>query len=167
MNIFIRAVEASSRLCGLLSMVLLAAAVIVVSEMVFVRYVLGHSTIWQTEFVIYSIIASTFIGAPYVLLLHGHVGVDLLPNALARRPARLMNIVASLIALAFCALVAWTSGHFWYEAFSRGWTTETVWKIPLWIPLLPLPLGMIMTCLQYIVQIMKPLEPTQSEAFSG
>lgn len=148
-------------------MALLAAAVIVVSEMVFVRYMLGHSTIWQTEFVVYSIIASTFIGAPYVLLLRGHVGVDLLPNALARRPARLLNIVASLIALGFCALVAWTSGHFWYEAFSRGWTTETVWKIPLWIPLLPLPLGMIMTCLQYVVQMVKPIEPTQSEAYSG
>lgn len=159
MQSFIRASDTISRYCGAASMLLLAAAVVVVSQMVFVRYVLGHSTIWQTEFVIYSIVAATFIGAPYVLLLRGHVGVDLLPNALRRGPARVLKIVASLIALGFCALVAYSSGHFWYEAFSKGWRTETVWAIPLWIPLLPLPVGMAMTCIQYAAELMRPSVP--------
>ena len=155
MQSFIRASDTVSRYCGAASMLLLAAAVLVVSQMVFVRYVLGHSTVWQTEFVIYATIAATFIGAPYVLLLRGHVGVDLLPNMLRGAPARALKIIAAVISLGFCALVAYSAGHFWYEAFSRGWRTETVWAIPLWIPLLPLPAGMIMTCIQYIAELMK------------
>ena len=53
--------------------------------MVVMRYFLNASTVWQTEFVIYSLVASTFIGSPYVLLIKGHVNVDLLPIYLGRR----------------------------------------------------------------------------------
>ena len=47
--------------------------------MVFVRYVLNQNTIWQTDFVTYSLVAATFIGSPYVLMTRGHVNVDVLP----------------------------------------------------------------------------------------
>ena len=36
--------------------------------MVALRYFLGASTVWQTEFVTFAVAASTFISAPYVLL---------------------------------------------------------------------------------------------------
>ncbi len=41
--------------------------VLVVCQMVFVRYALDQTTIWQTDFVTYSLVAATFIGSPYVL----------------------------------------------------------------------------------------------------
>ena len=66
------------------------------------------------------------------------------------------DLHGKVVSLGFCALIAYSAGHFWYEAFSRGWRTETVWAIPLWIPLLPLPAGMIMTCIQYVAELMKP-----------
>ena len=47
--------------------------------MVFVRYVLNQNTIWQTDFVTFSLVAATFIGSPYLLLTRGHVNVDVLP----------------------------------------------------------------------------------------
>ncbi|MCB1490260.1 MAG: TRAP transporter small permease [Rhodobiaceae bacterium] len=168
MSAFVRASDALSRLFGAISMLLLAASVIVVSQMVFVRYALGHSTTWQTEFVIYAVIASTFFGAPYVLMLRGHVGVDLLPHALSPRHAKTLRLAASAVALAFCALVAYASGHFWYEAFSKGWRTDTVWAIPLWIPVLPLPAGMAMVCVQYVAEMLKPHEgPEFVESFGS
>ena len=85
MKRFVSIVETLSRLCGLSSMLLIAASTLVVSQMVFMRYFLGASTVWQTEFVVYAMIASTFIGAPYVLLLKGHVSVDLLARDAWRR----------------------------------------------------------------------------------
>ena len=45
-------------------MLLLAARCWSSCQMVFVRYVLDGSTVWQTEFVIYAIVAATFLGAP-------------------------------------------------------------------------------------------------------
>ena len=155
MKRFVSIIETLSRLCGLASMLLIAASTLVVSQMVFMRYFLGASTIWQTEFVVYAMIASTFIGAPYVLMLKGHVSVDLLPNMLGGNGKRLLDVLAATISLMFCGLLGWSGWHYFYEALSRGWTTDTVWALPLWIPLLPLPLGIIILCLQYVVEIHK------------
>lgn len=155
MKRFVSTVEMLSRLCGLASMLLIAASTLVVSHMVFVRYFLGASTVWQTEFVVYAMIASTFIGAPYVLLLKGHVSVDLLPNLLGGMAKRLLDVLAAGLSLAFCGLLGWSGWHYFYEALAKGWTTDTVWALPLWIPLMPLPVGIGILCLQYIAEIHK------------
>lgn len=144
-----------SRLGGILAMLLLAAAVVIVCQMIFMRYVLGASTVWQTEFVVYSLMAATFIGSPYVLLHKGHVGVDFVPNMSGPRLKVWLNLTASILSLVFCALLAWSSWLHFHEAWSGGWTTATVWALPLWIPLLPLPLGIGLLCLQYLAEMAK------------
>ncbi len=163
MKVLIRVSDALSRLFGIASMVLLASATAVVTQMVFMRYVLRESTVWQTEFVIYALIASTFVGAPYVLLHKGHVGVDLLPEMLPRTAAKVLKIVAAVLSLAFFAAIFWSSWHYFYEAASKGWTTDTVSAIPLWIPLLPLPLGMGMLIIQGLAEIAKIFTPEAAQ----
>lgn len=155
MRTYIRVVGALSWAAGVFATILLGAAVVVVCQMIVVRYFLNASTIWQTEFVIYSLVAATFLGSAYVLTRKGHVGVNLLPNALGGRGALLMNILAAMLSIAFLSVLAWSGWHFFYEAWSGGWTTDTVWALPLWIPLLPLPVGMALLILQYIAEIMK------------
>lgn len=155
MEAYIRIVSAFSAALGVLSMALMAAAVVVVCEMIFVRYVLSASTIWQTEFVIYSIVAATFLSSPYVLTLRGHVGVDLLPNASSPRVKYWLDLAAGIASLVFCALLAWSGWVYFEEAFTNNWKTETIWAIPLWIPLLPLPLGIGFLCLQYVAELMR------------
>ena len=155
MNAYVRIVSALSKLGGLMAMALLAAAVVIVCQMIFMRYVLSASTIWQTEFVIYSLMAATFLGSAHVLTLKGHVGVDLLPSILPPRPRFWLELVAGLFSLAFCALLAWSGWMFFEEAWSKGWTTDTVWHLPLWIPLLPLPAGIGLLCLQYVAELIQ------------
>ena len=70
---------------------------VIVCQMVFIRYVLNHNTIWQTDFVTYSLIAATFIGAPYVLLTKGHVNVDVLPIYVGERARYWLAICAIAI----------------------------------------------------------------------
>jgi TRAP-type C4-dicarboxylate transport system permease small subunit len=60
-------------------------SVAITCQMIFIRFVLNGSTVWQTEAVIYLMIAATLIGLPYVQRLRGHVNVDLLPLALPPR----------------------------------------------------------------------------------
>ncbi len=79
MDRFIRGVTLLSQICGVFAASLIAASVLIICQMVFVRYVLNETTIWQTDFVTFSIVAATFIGSPYLLLSRGHVNVDVLP----------------------------------------------------------------------------------------
>ncbi|BAU48005.1 C4-dicarboxylate ABC transporter substrate-binding protein [Sulfurifustis variabilis] len=154
MDSFVRLVRATSMLCGILAVAALLAAVVVVCQMVVMRYFLGASTVWQTEFVTFAIVAATFIGAPYVLLHKGHVNVDLVPFYIPHRARLVLALFASGVSLVFCLVLAWYSWVYFHEAWTGGWTTETVWALPLWIPLLPLPIGMALLALQYVADIL-------------
>ena len=154
MDTFILLVRRVSQACGIAAAGLLAAATVVVCQMVVMRYFHGASTVWQTEFVIYAIVASTFIGAPYVLLHKGHVNVDLVPLYVKHRTRLVLALIGSLASLVFCLVVAWFSAEYLHEAWAGGWRTETVWALPLWIPLLSLPIGMSLLSLQYIADIL-------------
>lgn len=155
MGTYIRLVSALSRAAGLLAVLLLVAAVVVVTQMVVARYLLKESTVWQTEFVTYAVVAATFLGSGYVLLLKGHVNIDLLPNAVGPRTRHVLDVVNAVLCLAFCALLGWSSWHFFSEALVNGWKTPTVWKLPLWIPTLPLPLGLALLFLQYVAELLR------------
>ena len=89
MDNFVRGVRLVSLACGYVAAALIALGVVIVCEMVFVRFVLNENTIWQTDFVTYSLVAATFIGSPYVLMTRGHVNVDVLPLYLEPAPALL------------------------------------------------------------------------------
>ena len=49
-----------SRIFGLVSVLLLIAAMLVVCQMIFLRYFFRLPTIWQTDFVVYSATAASF-----------------------------------------------------------------------------------------------------------
>src|SRR5215831_20546850 len=105
MDRFISTVTRISQACGIIAAGLIAGAVLVVCHMVFVRYVLNHNTIWQTDFTIYSLVAATFIGSPYVLLTRGHVNVDVLPHYLAYHARYRLALISALMSLAFCVVM--------------------------------------------------------------
>lgn len=154
LDVFINLVRRLSQACGVAAAGLLAAAGVVVCQMVVMRYFLNASTVWQSDFVTYAIVASTFIGAPYVLLHKGHVNVDLVPLYVGRRMRFALAFTGSLLSLAFCLVVTWYGGLYFREALAGGWRTETIWALPLWIPLLPLPVGMGLLSLQYVADIL-------------
>ncbi|HZS84005.1 MAG TPA: TRAP transporter small permease [Stellaceae bacterium] len=151
---FIAAVAAVSRLCGLVAAAFIFVAVLVICQMVFVRYALNYATIWQTEFVTYSLIAATFIGCPYVLLHRGHVNVDLLPLHLGPRGRYWLALVAALTSLAFTLLLAILGCAWWEEAWSKGWASDSIWRVRLWIPYSAMPIGMALLSLQYLAEIL-------------
>ncbi len=153
MTAFIRLVKALSTACGIVAAICIGGAILVVCQMVVVRYLLQGSTVWQTEFVTYAIVAATFIGSPYVLLHKGHVNVDLLPVYLRPRGRLVLALIAAVVSLAFCLLLTWYGWLMFHEALVEDWHTDTVWRLPLWIPYLPLPVGMAVLSLQYVADI--------------
>jgi TRAP-type C4-dicarboxylate transport system permease small subunit len=163
MRHFVRLVALLSRAAGLVSALLLAVAVLVVCHMVFVRYVLGASTVWQTEFVVYAMVAATFLGSPYVFLHKGHVAVDLVPQLLGGWQRRIVAALAGLVSLAFAALLAYSGWIYLEEAWINGWRSQSVWAPPLWIPLLPLPLGIGLMALGCLAEIWQALTQENAE----
>jgi len=153
MKYFVQFVTRLSTLCGFAAAAMIVISVLVVVQMVWLRYVLVQSTVWQTEFVTYLLIAATFIGSPYVLMMRGHVNVELLPLYLSHNWRLTLALVASVMSLAFCLLIAWTGYELWYEAWDNRWVSDSVWEVRLWIPYFSMPFGFGVLSLQYIVDI--------------
>ena len=151
MKFFTRIVTLLSQAFGMFAAALTAAAVVIVCHMVFVRYVLNHNTIWQTDFVTYSLIAATFLGAPYVLLTKGHVNVDVLPIYLGLRARFWLAVIAIAISFGFCAAMTALTYNFWHESYVNDWVSDTMWRARLWIPYAAMPVGLGLLSLQYVV----------------
>jgi TRAP-type C4-dicarboxylate transport system permease small subunit len=149
---FASAVGFASRVFGVAAAALIALGVIVVCQMVFVRYVLGENTIWQTDFVTYSLVAATFLGSPYVLMTRGHVNVDVLPLWLSPRKRYWLAVGSMLLAMAFCIVLLVLTARYWQEAWSERWLSNTMWRVRLWIPYAAMPVGIFMLTLQYVVE---------------
>ena len=150
---WIAVVHAASRALGVFSAGLIALSVGVICHMVFVRAVLNQSSIWQTEFVTFCLIAATFLGAPYILLTRGHVNVDVLPLMATHATRRLLNLLGHAISLLFCGIFLYAAIPWWHEAWATGLTTASIWRVQLWIPYLAVPVGMGLLCLQLLADM--------------
>jgi TRAP-type C4-dicarboxylate transport system permease small subunit len=153
MQHFVNGVRLISRLCGYFAAVLIALGVLIVCQMVFVRYALNENTIWQTDFVTYSLVAATFIGSPFVLLTRGHVSVDILPHYLATRPRYWLALASILLAMSFCIVMLVLTSNYWLEAWNQHWLSNTMWRVRLWIPYASMPVGIGILMLQYVVDL--------------
>ncbi|MEQ8824702.1 MAG: TRAP transporter small permease [Filomicrobium sp.] len=140
-NPIIRLIAFLSLICGVVAAFMIVIAVAITCQMIWIRFVMNQSTIWQTEAVVYLMIGATMIGLPYVQRLRGHVNVDLLPLMLPPLLRRLLAIVTLGLALLIIGVMAFYGFEMWHLAWERGWTSDTVWAVSLWIPYLALPIG--------------------------
>ncbi|WP_029062016.1 TRAP transporter small permease [Labrenzia sp. DG1229] len=156
-NPFLRAVAAISTLAGWCSATMIVAAVAITCQMIFVRWVLNASTVWQTEAVIYLVISATLIGLPYVQRLRGHVNVDLIPLSLPPRARFALAMLTSALSIVIISIMLWYGYEYWHFAWDRGWRSDTVWGVRLWIPYLALPIGFGLLLLQLIADLVAVL----------
>ncbi len=140
-HVVLRAIGLLSQVSGVVSALLIVASVAVTCQMIFIRFVLNGSTIWQTEGVTYMMIAATMLGLPYVQFLRGHVNVDLLPLMLPPGARKVLAWAVMALTLGVSGLMLWHGYHFWHEAWDWGETSNSPWNPKLWVPYLALPLG--------------------------
>ncbi|MEZ5741271.1 MAG: TRAP transporter large permease subunit [Burkholderiaceae bacterium] len=149
----LRVIQAISTFCGFVAAAMIFAAVFITCQMIWVRFVMNESTIWQTDSVIYLVIGSTLIGLPYVQRVRGHVNVDLLPIWLPMAPRRWLAILTLLAGIVVIGGMFVYGFEMWLEAYEKGWRSETVWGARLWIPYLAMPVGFGLYLLQLLADL--------------
>jgi TRAP-type C4-dicarboxylate transport system permease small subunit len=155
LDLYVAAVSFLSRVAGVFAAGLIGLAVLVVCDMVIERYFLNRTTIWQIDVVTYAIVAATFVGSAYVLMLRGHVNVDVLPLHLGPRARYALAVFTGIVALGFCVVLFVLCTQFWYQAFSESWRSNTVWRARLWVPYLAMPVGLGLLVLQYVADLLR------------
>lgn len=143
-------IERLSLIAGIIAALLIAIAIMLVCQMVFIRYVLIGSTAWQTEVVTFSLVAATLLGSAWVMKERGHVSVGLVMAYAPRKVRMLMQMTGDFLVFLFAAIMFWKGLEVTWQAYEGSWTTESIYEFPMWIPYSSMPIGFGLLALQCI-----------------
>jgi len=150
-----RIIEAFNRVMYWFSAVAILLSSLILTYEVLMRYIFVIPTIWEIEAAVYLGVLATFMGAAYGLKDGAHINIDLVTRALPPRIQARLYRTMSFISLLFCIYLSYKGWQLWWEAFSKGWRSESLWGPPLAIPYFFLPLGMSLLSLQFIIEIFR------------
>lgn len=144
----------------------LAAGLAIVA--VVMRTLFNQIIFWSEEATIYLVIFSTFFGAVITLRHNEHVSVDIVTTFLKERGRRVMTFVAAFMTLVYLGSVGFYAWVLIFEPQSRLTTTPAL-ELPLWVILLPLPIGftlMFLRTIGVLVRLVRGHDPYPHAASS-
>ena len=151
---FVRAVYRLSVACAALAALMLLIAALVITWSIVYR-AMGNSTYWEVEFSVYMMVGSLFLASPYCLATDGHVGVDLLSHYLPPRFKHTTAIIVALLGLAVCVYLTVAGAQMTLHALAIGEHTESSWAPAKWPLYLAMPVGLGLTALQYLANLLR------------
>ena len=147
--------RAVNALPGLVGGLLPAVSCVPISNGVVWRYFLRTPTPWSLAFHISLRSDATFPAAGYTQAARGHVGTEVLETLMSARWNRRRIFVGDVLSFLLCAFIAVKVWQYAGEAWSEGWTTDSVWAPHLWVPYSLMAVGMTLLALEYVVQIVE------------
>lgn len=119
------------KVVGNIAKVILAAGSAIVIVEVFRRYLFGLSFMWSQEIVVYFISAAAFMMFGLAMRNNAHLRVTLLTGRLSDRLRMSLEIVAYVISLAYCGILAWTTIDVIGLFYERNVVSLNA-RIPIW-----------------------------------
>ena len=117
------------------------------------RYVFNHAPTWSEEICVYILIGVIWISIAGVLKNDHHIALDLIIANISPRKQNWFKIIIYVIGFSFCVVLFWYSIKYTLFQYRFQFKSNTLLEIPLWMPYLLIPAGLILICLQYVVKI--------------
>ncbi|SEK41809.1 TRAP-type C4-dicarboxylate transport system, small permease component [Pacificibacter marinus] len=100
------------------------------------------------------IILITFAGISYAARHGRHIRMSAIYDTLPPKPRKMMTILISLVTAIFMLGLAWYSLQFLLTTMGRGRVLPAL-QIPVWVTLCWVPMGFVLTGLQYVLTAIK------------
>ncbi|WP_103763186.1 MULTISPECIES: TRAP transporter small permease [Roseovarius] len=104
---------------------------------------LGVTIPSYADFTGFFLAAASFLALAYTLRAGGHIRVSLVTQALGERSRHALEIVVTAIGLVMSAYAAWFMILLVLESHEFGDKSSGMVSVPLWIPQVPVALGLI------------------------
>ncbi len=135
---------------GIIAGILFMAMALIVTYNVIMRYFVSRPPAWAIETTEYIMVYATFLAAAWILSLDGHVKIDIVVMRLSPRNQYFMSVLASFLGFVACGLLAWHGMKATYSLYSREVIMMKMIPWPKWILVAPIPLGILLTLIQFI-----------------
>lgn len=153
MNSLLKAHDYLCNTCYTIGGILLFFTAFTTSYDVFVRYFFNSPTIWSVDYVEYSLLFSTFLAAPWLLKIDGHVKVTFIHERLSKRTKTLVDIFNYSVGAIVCGILAWEGTMDTWESYIKGTLIVRPITIPKWVIMWVIPFGLFLLC-TYFVRIL-------------
>jgi TRAP-type C4-dicarboxylate transport system permease small subunit len=118
------------------------------------RFVFQNSLFFSEELNRILIILVTFAGISYAARQGRHIRMSAIYDALPPKPRKFLMIVIALVTAVFMLGLCYYSFNYIVTQAGRGRVLPSL-QIPVWIPLIWVPIGFFMTGLQYLLTAIK------------
>jgi TRAP-type C4-dicarboxylate transport system permease small subunit len=163
-NVFGRLLNAIDAVLVIACMLATIGAGLVLTYSVVVRSYFRWSTDWQDEMSVFLLVAATFLSAPYVQSVRGHIAIEAITGFLSPKANRIRLVIVDTICVLFVGVFTWQSWLLFLEAIDSGEVTDSAWAPPLWIPYSFMTIGMTLLTLRMLVQLGQGLTSFGREA---
>ncbi|RSL35349.1 TRAP transporter small permease [Salibacterium salarium] len=128
--------------------------VVVIAMQVFMRYVVGDSLSWSEELARFCFIWLVYIGISYGVKKQRHIKVDAMLILFKQKGKIVMNMIANVIFLIFAVVVIYYGQSVALRILELGQESPAL-HIPMGIVYLATPVGMGLTAIRLIQQLIK------------
>ena len=149
--------ESLDKLSAIFAGFLMFAALTISFSEIIARYIFEYSFYWAEEISIYLVIWSTFFGACSATQKGEHIRVQIFIRRLNRNVIVKIELVCTVLCIAFSVLLFSSGISLVYEAKSYGTASISLLQAPLYIPYLIVPLGAGLMTLQLLYRLIKLL----------
>lgn len=126
---------------------------------------LGMQIPGADDFSAWFMAASIFLALPYAMLHGDHIRVTLLLQFLPPAIHKPYEIFATCIGFSLAVWGAWEAAHFVYESYAYNELAQGMLAVPLWIPQLPMPIGLILFAamlLRRLFMVIRNISPEET-----
>lgn len=145
-----RILDGIIRFFGVIAGILFVMMALIVTYNVVMRYFVARPPVWAVETTEYIMVYATFLAAAWVLSVDGHVKIDILVMRLSPKNQYLLNVIVSFLGLVACAVLGWFAVQSTYNLYTRDVIMMKMMPWPKWILVSPIPLGILLTLVQFI-----------------
>jgi TRAP-type C4-dicarboxylate transport system permease small subunit len=111
------------------------------------------SASWQLEAAVFLMIYAAFVGAAYTHETGGQINIPFIDHFLGPRARYWHRLAIDMASLALFGLLLWSGARRAWHAWDMGWTSETIWGPPLWLPYAAVPLGAALMIANLLVDV--------------
>ena len=129
---------------------------LVVSYNVLMRYFVGKPPVWATEITEWILLYATFLAAAWVLKEDGHVRIDVVLIRLSQKKQYVLSVVVCVLGTLTCGFFAYHGAKAVYSLYKRDVIMMGMILMPKYILVAVIPLGILLSFIQFI-RILKGL----------
>jgi len=154
--------EKAATICGGLSAISLALIGLIITAQILAR-TFGYLIPAADDFAIWAMVSSMFLGLPYAFIKGDHIRITVLLQALSAKPKKIYELQATIISVLLGVWASYYSAVFVYESYLFNEISQGMLSVPLWIPQLPIPIGLILLTALLIERVFRLIRGTQLE----